>query len=223
MTLAQVFLYEFCEMFKNTYLQDICKRQIRFRKYKFHLNNVRCCKVINQSIRREWAEKSPLQKTAPPLCLKLVSAIFHFFQRNNMFPGYFEQNTLKRNLIYSCFIFPLFHKHLFSPGPPRATRLLETSCFQKITVCVIETMLVTFPLVQMNKARREVSQQIKYKSTQDKIATVIRTYVFRMYLNDWNNNLPLFKLWFLVNQVVNLHTLIFFISIPLKRPYGRYA
>ena len=91
--------------------------------------------------------------------------------------GYFERNTLKRNLTYSCFIFPLFHEHLFSPGLPRTTRLLETSCLEKITVCVIETMLVTLPLVQMNKARREVSQQIKYKSTQDKIATVLRTYL----------------------------------------------
>ena len=46
-----------------------------------------------------------------------------------------------------------------------------------------------FALVQMNKARREVSQKIKYKSTQDKIATVLRTY-----LNVWKNILPLFKL-----------------------------
>ena len=94
-----------------------------------------------------------------------------------MFLGYFEQNTLKRNLTYSCFIFPLFHEHLFSPGLPRATRLLETSCLEKITVCVIETMLVTLLLVQMNKAQREVSQQIKYNSTQDKLATVLRTYL----------------------------------------------
>ena len=35
---------------------------------------------------------------------------------------------------------------------------------KKITVCVIKTMLVTLPLIQMNKAQREVSQQIKYKS-----------------------------------------------------------
>ena len=94
-----------------------------------------------------------------------------------MFSGYFEQNTLKRNLTYSCFIFPLFHEHLFSTGLPCATRLLETSCLEKITVCVIETMLVTLPLVQMNRARKEVSEQIKYKSTQDKIATVLRTYL----------------------------------------------
>ena len=72
---------------------------------------------------------------------------------------------------------PLFHEHLFSTGLPRATRLLETSCLEKITVCVIETMLVTLLLVQMNRARKEVSQQIKYKSTQDKIATVLRTYL----------------------------------------------
>ena len=29
------------------------------------------------------------------------------------------------------FIFPLFHKHLFSPVLPRAARLLKTSCFKK--------------------------------------------------------------------------------------------
>ena len=90
--------------------------------------------------------------------LKLMSTIFHYFKKKNVFLRYFEQSTLKRNLTYSCFFFPLFHKHLFSPGLPRATRLLETSCLEKITVCVIETMLVTLPLVQMNKARREVNR-----------------------------------------------------------------
>ena len=94
-----------------------------------------------------------------------------------MFPGYFERNTLKRNLTYSCVIFPLFHEHLSFPGLPRATRLLKTSCLEKITVFLIETMLVMLLLVQRNKARREVSQQIKYKSTQDKIVTVLRTYL----------------------------------------------
>ena len=54
---------------------------------------------------------------------------------------------MKRNLTYSCFFFPLFHEHLFSPGLPRATRLLETSYLEKINVCEIETMLVTLPLV----------------------------------------------------------------------------
>ena len=95
--------------------------------------------------------------------IKLVSAIFHYF-KNNVFLGYFERNTLKGNLIYSCFIFQLFHKHFFIPELPRAARLPKTSSFEKITVCVIETMLVTLQLVQMNKARREVSQQIKHKS-----------------------------------------------------------
>ena len=64
---------------------------------------------------------------------------------------------MKRNLNYSCF-FSLFHKHLFSPGLPRATRLFETSYLEKITVCVIDTMLAMLPLVQMNKARREVNR-----------------------------------------------------------------
>ena len=45
-----------------------------------------------------------------------------------------------------------------------ATRLLKISCFEKITVCVIETMLLTLPLVQMNKAQREVNQPTKHRS-----------------------------------------------------------
>ena len=66
----------------------------------------------------------------PDKSLKFVSAIFHYFEKNNVFPGYFEWNNLKRNLIYRCFIYPLFHEHLFSPRLPRATRLHETSCFK---------------------------------------------------------------------------------------------
>ena len=79
-----------------------------------------------------------------------------FPSKTNLFLRYFERSTLKRNLTYSCFSFPLFHDHLFSPGLPRATRLLETSYLEKITVCVIEAMLVMLPLAQMNEARRAV-------------------------------------------------------------------
>ena len=52
-----------------------------------------------------------------------------------MFLGYFERNTLKRNLTYSCFIFTLFQEHLFSPELPRTARLFKTSFFEKITMC----------------------------------------------------------------------------------------
>ena len=71
---------------------------------------------------------------------------------------YFEK---KFNL--QLFYLPLFHEHVFSHELPRAARLLKTSCFEKITVCVIETMLVTLPLVQRSKLRKEVNQQIKRK------------------------------------------------------------
>ena len=55
----------------------------------------------------------------------------------------------------------MFHEHLFTPGLPRATRHPETSFLEKITVCVIETMLVTLLLVHLNKAQREVTEQTK--------------------------------------------------------------
>ena len=35
------------------------------------------------------------------------------------------------------------HEDLFSPELPHAVRLFKTSCFEKMTLCVIETMLVT--------------------------------------------------------------------------------
>ena len=51
-----------------------------------------------------------------------------------MFFGYFERNTLKRNLTDSCFIFPDFHEHLLSPKLPCTACLLKT-CFEKINMC----------------------------------------------------------------------------------------
>ena len=82
---------------------------------------------------------------------------FTIFKRQMYF--FLSSNEVHWKEIYlSSFFFPLFQEHLFCPGLPRATRLLETSWLEKITVCVIETMLVTLPLVQMNKARREVNR-----------------------------------------------------------------
>ena len=81
-----------------------------------------------------------------------------------LFLRYFERNTLKRNLTYSCFFFPLFHEHLFSWATMRYC-LLETSCLEKITVSVIKTMLMTLPLVQMNKVQREVNQTNQVQTT----------------------------------------------------------
>ena len=111
---------------------------------------------------------------------------------------------MKRNLTYSCFFFPLLHKHLFSPGLPRSTRLLETSCLEKITVCVIETMLVTLLLVQMNKARR--SEPNKPSTNQDKHRE--RSSNFCYTLNPWEH-MPLsiksneifFKKYLLVEKI----------------------
>ena len=72
-------------------------------------------------------------------------------------------SLFRTKYIENKFNLVVFSSHLFSPGLPRATRLLETSCLEKITVCVIETMLVTLPLVQMNKARRKWTEETKYK------------------------------------------------------------
>ena len=97
------------------------------------------------------------------MALKACVCYFSLFLKEQCVSWLFRTKYFEKKLTYSCFIFPLFHEHLFSPGLPRATRLLET-CLEKITVCVIEKMLVTLPLVQMNKARREVNQRIKHRS-----------------------------------------------------------
>ena len=103
---------------------------------------------------------------------------FTIFKRQMYF--FLRSNEVHWKEIYlSCFFFPLFYKHLFSPGLPCATRLLET-CLEKITICVIETMLVTLPLVQLNKARREVN-----RTNQDKHRE--RSSSFCYTLNPWEH------------------------------------
>ena len=123
--------------------------------------------------------------TSKTVKLKLLSTIFHYFWKTNVFLCYFEQSTFERNLTYSCFFFPLFHEHLFSPGLPCATCLLEASCLEKITVCVIATMLVTLPLVQRNKTRREVNQMTQLQ-TKINIAKGLQTSVIYT-LNPWEH------------------------------------
>ena len=93
-----------------------------------------------------------------PMLFTLKACVHYFLLFLNVFLHYLEPSTFKGNLTYNCFFFPLFHEHLFSPELPCATRLLETSCLEKITVCVIETTLVMLLLVQMNKAQREVNR-----------------------------------------------------------------
>ena len=42
---------------------------------------------------------------------------------------------IEKKFNLQCFFFPLFHENLSSPGLPRAARLLESSCLEKITMC----------------------------------------------------------------------------------------
>ena len=91
-------------------------------------------------------------------CPKACVRYFSLFLKDKCISLLFRMQYIEKKLTYSCFFLPLFHKHLFSPGLPCTTHLLETSFSEKITVCVIDTMLVTLPLVQMNKeAQREVN------------------------------------------------------------------
>ena len=91
-------------------------------------------------------------------CLSFFKACvryFSLFLKDKCISSLFRTKYIENKFNLQLCFFPLFHEDLFSPGLPGATRLLETSCLEKITVCVTETMDVTFPLVQMNKPRRK--------------------------------------------------------------------
>ena len=89
--------------------------------------------------------------------LKACVCYFSLFLKDKYFSSLVKMKYTEKKFTFQLFFFPLFHKHLFSPGLPRITCLIET-CLEKKTVCVIEIMLVTLPLVQMNKAQREVNR-----------------------------------------------------------------
>ena len=89
---------------------------------KYQRRNMICLLIIN--IQKLLTNTLKIMiKIKNHYTLKLVSAIFHYFSKTNVFLCYFKWSKSKRNLTYSCFFFPLFHEHLFSPGLPRATRL----------------------------------------------------------------------------------------------------
>ena len=88
---------------------------------------------------------------------------------------------IEKKFNLQCFFFPLLHENLSSPGLPRTARLLETSCLEKVTVCVIKTMLMMLPPVQMNKARREVKRTNQIQTKINRSSNVCYT------LNPWEH------------------------------------
>ena len=82
---------------------------------------------------------------------------FTIFKRQMYF--FLSSNEVQWKEIYLTVVFSSHcFTNIYSLLGYRATRLLETSWLEKITVCVIETMLVTLPLVQTNKAQSEVNR-----------------------------------------------------------------
>ena len=155
--------------------------------------------------------------------LKACVRYFSLFSKEQCSFWLFRTKYFEKKLTFSSFIFPLFHEHAFFHELSCTACLVKTSCFEKIIVCVIETMLVTLLLVQKNKAQREVNQQIKCKSRQN-CNSVLKTYSndLKKHLNTFQvavlrksssksaycNSLNPWKLQFFLNQVVNLHILI---------------
>ena len=89
---------------------------------------------------------------------KACVCYFSLFLKDKCISLLFRMKYIEKKFNLQLFFLPTVSLTFILSGLPRATRLLETSCLEKITVCVIETMLVTLPLVQMNKARREVNR-----------------------------------------------------------------
>ena len=96
------------------------------------------------------------------MCFKSCVRYSSLFLKDKCISSLIRTKYIEKKFNLQLFFFPLFHEHLFSPGLPRATRLLETSWLEKITVCVIETMLVALPFVQV-KHEETWTEQTKYK------------------------------------------------------------
>ena len=67
--------------------------------------------------------------------LKACVRYFLLFLKDKCISSLFRTKYNEKKFNLKLFFFPLFHEDLFSPGLPRATRLLETSCLEKITMC----------------------------------------------------------------------------------------
>ena len=149
-----------------------------------------------------------------------MSAIFHYFLKEQCASWLFRTKYSEKKFSWQLFDLLIVSRTFFSHELPHAARLLKTCWFEKITVCVIETMLVTLPLDQMKKARGEVSQQIKYKSRKNcdnslKVFKWLKKHFTTFQVvalckssckSTYCNYLNPCKLQFFVNRVaVNLH------------------
>ena len=93
--------------------------------------------------------------------LKQFKACVHYFSlflKDKCIPSLFRTKYIEKKFNLQLFFLLTASRTFILSGLPHATRLLETSRLEKTTVCEIETMLMTLPLVQMNKAHREVNR-----------------------------------------------------------------
>ena len=67
--------------------------------------------------------------------LKACLHYFSLFLKDKSISSLVWMKYIEKKFTLEFFFFPLFHKHLFSPGLPHTTCLLETSCLEKITMC----------------------------------------------------------------------------------------
>ena len=62
--------------------------------------------------------------------LKAFIRYFSLFLKEKCISSSFRTKYIEKKFNLQLFFLPSVHEHLFSPGLPRATRLLETSCLE---------------------------------------------------------------------------------------------
>ena len=110
------------------------------------------------------------------IAIKACVCYFSLFLKDKSISSLVRTKYIEKKFTLQLFFLPTVSQTFILSW---ATRLLET-CLEKITVCAIETMLVTLPLVQMNKAQREVNW-----TNQDKHCE--RSSNFCYTLNPWEH------------------------------------
>ena len=104
---------------------------------------------------------------------------FSLFLKDKCIYSLFRTKYVEKKFNLQLFFLPTVPRTFILSGATRRSRLIETSCLEKITVCVIETMPVTLPLVQMYKARRE-GNRTNQVQTKIKIMKGLQTSVIHV-------------------------------------------
>ena len=75
--------------------------------------------------------------------IKTCVHYFSLFLKDKCISSLFRMKYIEKKFNLQLFFIPIIHEHSLLLGLTQAACLLKTSCFEKRTACVIETMLMT--------------------------------------------------------------------------------